>query len=225
VSPKPRRTAGWRQHVKAAFTQNIVLKAIAVLVAVMLWFLVDTREPKEDLVRVRFDPQLDTSLVLRDPAPLVIAKVFGSVTELQKLANTPLVIRKTIAGDAPDTLVLELRTSDVVVPEGVELIVREVEPRFLTLRFESTVTRMVPVRSAIIVRAPAGVSNVPVRIEPESVTVRGPRRVVTRIVAITTVHDSVTIDTLPHLIDLDTAGLGVSVRPPQVKAILGRARP
>jgi len=202
----------------------LTLKAIAVLVAVMLWFLVDTREPKEDLVRVRFEPQLDTSLVLRDPAPLVIAKVFGSVTDLQKLTNTPLVIRKSIAGDAPDTLVLELRTSDVVVPEGVEVIVREVEPRFLTLRFESTVSRLVPVRSAIIVRVAGGVANVPVRIDPESVTVRGPRRVVARLTAITTARDSVTIDTLPHLIDLDTAGLGVSVRPPQVKALFGRPR-
>jgi hypothetical protein len=224
VSPRSRRTISWRQHFRAAFTQNLTLKAIAVLVAVMLWFLVDTREPKEDLVRVRFEPQLDTSLVLRDPAPLVIAKVFGSATELQKLTNTPLVIRKAIAGDAPDTLVLELRTSDVVVPEGVEVIVREVDPRFLTLRFESTVSRMVPVRSAIIVRAAAGITNVPVRLDPESVTVRGPRRMVARLTAITTARDSVTIDTLPHLIDLDTTGLGVSVRPPQVKAVFGRPR-
>jgi hypothetical protein len=208
--------------VTAAFTERLALKASAVLLTVVLWFVVAAREPMEEVASVRFAPQLDSALVLRDPPPIIRALVIGRANEILKLSNTPLVIRRSIASDAPDTLVLALRTSDVAVPEGVEVIVRDVQPRSLTLRFESTVSRLVPVRSAIIVRVATGNTLVSVHLDPESVTVRGPRRTVARLRSIATVRDSVTVDTLPHLVDLDTTGLGVSVRPPQVKALVRR---
>ena len=167
------------------------------------------------MVGVRFQPQLDSSLVLRDPSPLIRAVVIGAPNEILKLADTPLTIRRPIASDAPDTLVMSLRPSDVQVPDGVEVIVRDVQPHSLMLHFESTAMRRVPVRSAVVVRAAAG--RIPVHIDPESVTVLGPRRAVMRVTQIVTVVDTLTIDTLPHLVDLDTARTGVSVRPRQVK--------
>jgi len=223
VSPTGRHPIGWRRHLTAAFTEHLALKASAVLVAVVLWFVVAAREPTEEVVSVRFAPQLDSALVLRDPNPVIRALVIGRVNEILKLSNTPLVIRRPITSDAPDTLVLSLRTSDVEVPEGVEVIVRDVQPRSLTLRFESIASRAVPVHSALLVRSPGGLSSV-VRFDPESVMVRGPRRTVARLQWVSTIPDSISIDTLPHLVDLDTAGLGVVVRPPQVKAIFGRGR-
>ena len=42
------------------------------------------------------------------------------------------------------------------LPEGVDAVVRDVEPRSVTLRFESTWTRKVPVRSAIDIATPNG---------------------------------------------------------------------
>ena len=136
MSPGTRQSLGWRRQVTAAFTEHLALKASAVLLAIVLWFVVEPREPKEELVTVRFAPQLDSGLVLRDPPPTIFARVLGQPVQILKLSTTPLVIRRPIASDAPDTLVLSLRTSDVEVPEGVEVIVRDVQPRTLTLRFE-----------------------------------------------------------------------------------------
>jgi hypothetical protein len=196
------------------------------LLTIALWFVVAAREPTEEVVRVEFAPQLDSGLVLRDP-PVVWAHVVGRASEILKLSGNPLVIRRPIASDAPDTLVVSLRASDVAAPDGVQVIVTNVEPRTITLRFESTVSRQLPVRSALHVRALPGSVSGPVRLQPESVTVVGPRRAIVRLRFVSTVPDSVTPDTLPHLVDLDTTGLGVTVRPPQVKAIFGRggARP
>jgi len=208
--------------VTAAFTEHLALKASALLLTIALWFAVAAREPTEDVASVRFAPQLDSALVLRDPAPMIRALVIGRPSEILKLANNPLVIRRSIASDAPDTLVLSLRTSDVEVPEGIEVIVRDVQPSSIPLRFESTVSRLVPVRSALLVRAPSGTVSVPVRLQPDSVTVLGPRRAIARLRFVSTMPDSVVLDTLAHLVDLDTAGLGVTVRPPQVKAIFLR---
>lgn len=224
LSPHQRHSTGWRRQAKSAFTEHLALKASSVLLAVVMWFAVAAREPDEVWASVRFAPQVDSALVLRDKPP-IRALVAGRASEILKLSNTPLVIRRSITSDVPDTLVLTLRTSDVEVPEGVEVIVRDVQPRSLTLRFESTVSRLVPVRSFIIVAAPAGTLSVSVQLDPESVTVSGPRRAVARLRSVATVPDSITVDTLTHLIDLDTAGLGVSVRPSQVKALFRRARP
>jgi YbbR domain-containing protein len=201
------------------FTEHLALKGSALLLAIVLWFVVEAREPREEIANVRFVPRLDSALVLRDPAPAIRALVIGRPNEILKLSTTPLVIRRQIASDAPDTLVLALRTSDVEVPEGVAVIVRDVQPQSLTLRFESTVSRKVPVRSAISVRMPAGAPSVIVRLDPDSVTVLGPRRIIARLRSVRTMADSIMIDTLPHLVDLDTAGLGVTVRPTQVKAV------
>lgn len=226
-SPVRQRSVGWRHRVTAAFTERLALKASAVLLAVVLWFVVAAREPTEEVVSVRFAPKLDSALVLRDPEPIIRALVIGRANEILKLSNAPLVIRRPIESDAPDTLVLSLRTSDVEVPEGVEVIVRDVQPRQLTLRFESTTSREIPVRPAVVVRAYTGgiaAADVEIRAEPPRVTVLGPRRTVARLRFVATVADSITADTLPHLVDLDTAGLGVAVRPPQVKLSFVRAR-
>lgn len=222
MTPGARQTIGWRRRLSQAFTQRLALKSSALLLAVVLWFVVEARQPTEEVATVRFAPQLDSALVLRDPAPPIRAHVIGRPSEILKLGNTPLVIRRPVGGDVPDTLTVSLHPADVDVPEGVQVIVREVQPRSLTLRFESTSSRRVPVRSAIMVRAPSGGGrpNVAVRLEPDSVTVLGPRRSVAQLRYVSTRADSIAVDTVPHLVDIDTTGLGVTVRPTQVKATL-----
>lgn len=212
-----------RSWLASAFTENLALKAASLLLAVALWFVVGAREPTEDLASVRFVPQLDSALVLRDPTPPIRALVVGRPSEILKLSNTPLVIRRPIPGDAPDTLEIALRVSDIEIPEGVEVIVREVQPRSLTLRFETTSNRKVPVRSALAIPAVA-IGRAVVVLEPDSVTVMGPRRVVRALRAVSTVRDTIGLDPIPRLVDLDTAGLGVAVRPLQIKALVRRRR-
>lgn len=213
-----------RKWVVSAFTENLALKASSVLLAMALWFVVGAREPTEDLATVRFIPLLDSALVLRDPTPPVRALVVGRPSEILKLSNTPLVIRRPIPGDVPDTLEVPLRASEIEIPEGVEVIVREVQPRALTLRFETTTSRRVPVRSSLTIPAEV-VGRARVILDPDSVTVMGPRRIVRVLATVSTVRDTVGLDSVPRLVDLDTSGLGVVVRPQQVKVLVRRTRP
>lgn len=222
--PRPRIPA--RRRVAAAFTERLALKASALLLSLVLWFVVAAREPRGEYAPVRFTPRLDSTLALRDPTPAIRAHVLGRPSEILKLGTSPLVIGRQIAGDAPDTLVLTLRPSDVEVPEGVDVIVREVFPQAVTLRFESRASKRVPVRSAIMARIPPEMfPRIAVQLEPDTVTVLGPRRTVAQIAFVRTMADSVVADTLPHLVDIDTAGLGVTVRPSQIKARFVRLRP
>src|SRR5256714_8166419 len=147
--PAGRPVPTWRRRLTEAFTQRLALKGTALLLAIVLWFIVTAKEPNQDLVDVQFAPQLDSSLVLKDPPPTIHALVVGTPQELLKLFAHPLVIKRQIAANSPDTVVVDLATSDVELPPGVDAIVRGVEPRSVTLRFESTSSRIVPVHSAV----------------------------------------------------------------------------
>ena len=222
---KPQRTApagSLQRRVIAAFTQHLLLKATAVFLAVVLWFVVNAKEPQVMIVPVRFNPVLDSSLVLRETLPLLQAIVAGSPKELIKLSTDPPVVHRQITAEAPDTLVLDLRPSDVTLPEGVDAVVRDVEPHSLTLRFESTWTHKVPVRSMIDIATdpPAPAGPIATQLQPDSVVITGPRHLVMRIPSVRTVKTTIALpDSLPHLIDIDTVGFGsrIHVRPAQVK--------
>jgi YbbR domain-containing protein len=220
-SAAPRPTNPHQRRVIAAFGNQIWLKVTAVFLAVVLWFVVNAKEPEIQLVPVRFTPVLDSSLVLRERLPQVQALVAGSPKQLIKLTSSLPSIRREITADAPDTLVLDLRPEDVILPDGVDAVVREVEPRSLTLRFESTWTRRVPVRSAITVATSNGPPGpLATIIDPLTVEVSGPRHLVARIQSVKTLPTTISYpDSLPHLVDLDTTGLGpgVRIRPPQVR--------
>lgn len=217
-------SASWRRRLSEAFTQRLALKGTALLLAVVLWFIVTAKEPNQDLVEVQFHPQLDSSLVLKDPPPPIHALVVGTPQELLKLFAHPLVIRRPISANSPDTVVVDLSTSDVELPPGVDAIVRGIEPHSVTLRFESTSSRVVPVRSAVQVVGDS-LHPVPpamtVRLEPDRVEVSGPRQKVLATQFVTTTRVTIPAnDSLPHLVDIDTTKLGLRVKPSQVKVHL-----
>ena len=218
----------WRRRLTEVFTQRLALKGTALLLAIVLWFIVTAKEPNQDLVDVQFAPQLDSSLVLKDPPPTIHALVVGTPQELLKLFAHPLVIKRQIAANSPDTVVVDLATSDVELPAGVDAIVRGVEPRSVTLRFESTSSRIIPVRSAVQVVADSLHPSPPVavRLEPDRVEVSGPRQRVLGMEYVVTVHVAIPAnDSLPHLVDIDTTRLGLRVRPSQVKVHLVPSAP
>jgi YbbR domain-containing protein len=224
----PRRTTTIQRRVLAAFTEQFLLKVTAVFLAVILWFVVNAKEPQLELVPVRFTPVLDSSLVLRDPVPQLQAIVAGSPKELIKLNSVAIAVRRQITSDTPDTVVLDLRPSDVTLPDGVDAVVRDIQPRSITLRFEPTWTRRVRINSAIDVAMATGTGPVTTHFEPESVTVSGPRHLVLRIPSVRTIKTTIPFpDSLPHLVDIDTTGFGpVHARPQQVKVqVMALPRP
>ena len=218
----------WRRRLAEAFTQRLALKGTALALAIVLWFIVTAKEPNQDLVEVQFAPQLDSSLVLKDPPPTIHALVVGTPSELLKLFAHPLIIKRQIAANSPDTVVVDLSTSDVELPAGIDAIVRAVQPRSVTLRFESTSSRVVPVRSAVQVVSDTLHPSPPVavRLEPDRVEVSGPRQRVLSLEFVVTARVAIpATDSLPHLVDIDTTRLGLRVKPSQVKVHLVPAVP
>jgi hypothetical protein len=212
----------WRARIRGGFTQHLGLKATALLITVLIWLLVGARQRTETFVPVSVTPVLDSSLVLLGEPPRLRALIAGSTADIVKLYATPPEIRRTITGDVPDTLVLDLTPSDVRIPAELtgDVRVLDVQPRSVTLRFESKTEGDVAVLNGGRIRVQFIGAPSPARLdfEPRSVHITGPRRLVRRMRGIYPTALSITAgDTLPHVADLDTTGLGVTVTPAQVK--------
>ena len=211
-------------------SERIGLKAVALLLAVLLWIVASARQPTQGYVRVKVVPDLDTTLVLLDPPSSLEALVTGRAVDIVKLYADPPAVHRRVDGDVPDTLVLDITPADVRLPVEFTNDVRilDVQPRSVMLRFGARATRRVRVSSdgRIVVKdATSGQAPADVVFEPASVRITGPRRNVRRIES---VHPfSLTIasaDTLRHVADLDTAGLGIRILPSQVKVHLRAPR-
>ncbi len=213
----------WRDRLRAGFTERLGLKATALLITVLIWLLVGARQRTESFVPVSVTPVLDSSLALLGDPPLLRALVAGSTADIVKLYATPPEIRRTVSGDVPDTLVLDLTPSDVRIPPEMSGDVRvlDVQPRSVTLRFETKASSRVSVLNGGRIRvqfAGGAPATARLRFEPDTVRVTGPRRIVRRLRGVYPVPLTIAVgDTLPHVADLDTAGLGVTVSPAQVK--------
>lgn len=216
-----RARPGLAATLVAALTERLPQKAAAVVVAAALWVVASGDEPGARYVEVRFVPVLDGDAELRDPLPTVRALVVGPARELLKLYGSPPVIRRAIGRDAEDSVRLELRAGDVDLPRGVlEVAVRDVRPRTVTLRLETFAARRLPVRVAV--RAADGVLP-PASdfvVEPDTVLVRGPRRIVNALDALATVARVVGPGEALGEIALDTARAGVRATPARVRLLV-----
>jgi hypothetical protein len=221
ASPAPAPT--WQRRLREIATERLGLKAIALLIALLLWLVVSARKPTEGLVRVLVSPALDSTLVLLDGTTEVHALVAARASDLLKLVADPPVVRRSVGGDAPDTLVLDLTAADVHLPPGLadQVRVLDVQPRSITLRFETRASGRVPIVNdgRVVLRADSSLrTSGDVVFEPKAVRVTGPRRIVRRLRGIRPQALTIAMhDTMPHVADLDTMGTGVQVQPAQVK--------
>ena len=120
--------ARWQRRLVSAFTERLGLKAAALVFAVVLWFIVTSKEPAEEIVPVRLALAMDSARTLRDPAPEVHALVAGEGTAIFSLYSSPPVIRRDVTPGA-DSAEFTLTPDDVELPAGAAVIVRDVQPR------------------------------------------------------------------------------------------------
>ena len=220
--------ASIQRHLRAAFTERLAYKGAALFFALVLWLVVSAEEPSEELVPVRLETAHDSARVLIAGRPVIRALVAGRARDLIKLYDTPPIVRRRIAPADPDTVAVALTPDDVFVPPDVEAIVRDVQPRNFVLVFDVTTSRLVPVRNEVRVLPDTsdGERATPVmRILPESVTVTGPRRLISAVTWVSTVDHSVAVaDSAEFVVSIDTTKLArsVRVRPPEVRLSIVR---
>ena len=201
-------------------TDSWELKLTSLGLAVLLWAAVRSEESSRFTMHdVPVDLRLtDTDWVVEGAAqPTSVSVDFrGPVRELIRLAFDRATLVVPVE-DVEDTLELRRANADWLEFEGrfENLLVEEIRPAVLRMRFQPIERRMVPVS----VRLPDGIETAarPV-IEPAEVMVEGPRNrlsaldsVIVRVLDLEAALDGA----VP--LQLDTAGIGLAVRPIDVR--------
>src|SRR6478672_6167862 len=114
----------WEARGRAMLTERLGLKATALGIAVLLWFVIGARQPTESYVTVAVMPVMDSSLELLGDPPQVRALVAGRAADIVKLRTLPPVLRRTISVHVRDTVVLDLVPGDVHLPADMARDVR-----------------------------------------------------------------------------------------------------
>lgn len=215
-TPKPRTTLQ-RRAISAA-TTRLPFKIGALSLAVVLWAIVSIEEPTEVLVNVTLEPvPTDSSIIVRRPLKQVQAFVIGRSRDLFRLDAQSPVIRLPITADAPETLTVRLTPEMVELPFELNARVREVVPPSVELTLDVLAERLLPVASALSIEHDTGMRIGAIEITPDSVLVAGPRSVVEQMDSVYTRRMVLRVtNTLPRVVALDTARLGVTVRPSRV---------
>ncbi len=214
-------------------THNWTLKLAALGLAILLWSLVKS----EELTRVTV-PDIPVQVLLRDPgwdpaeppSPQTVSVVFtGPVREVVRLAveRPRVVVPVEQVTDSVEVLVL--RTAWVqLYGSFTRTRAEDIRPSTVRLVFDPVSTRLVPLALPTRGALPPGIAlEGPVRIEPPSVRVSGPKRRLEGIDSIELPPLDLTHVTGPTTlrVGVDTAGLGLLVSPTTVRIFVPAGQP
>ena len=216
--------------------RNFGIKVLSIGLAALLWGLVAGQREAERSLRVPLEYRnIPTELeLLGEPASLVDVRVRGSSGVLGELRGADLVAVLDLRTARPGRRLFHLLPDDIAVPAGVKVL--QATPSTLSLTFEASAVRTVPVVPDLDGDPASGFVVGRVTTVPATVEVVGPISAVEQITEATTepvditgatgpVRDSVTIGLLDTLARLRNPQIGVvtiEVGPAPVERTLDR---
>ena len=200
--------------------RNFGTKVLSIGLAALLWGLVAGQREAERSLRVPLEYRnIPTELeLLGEPASLVDVRVRGSSGVLGELRGADLVAVLDLRTARPGRRLFHLLPDDIAVPAGVKVL--QATPSTLSLTFEASAVRTVPVVPDLDGDPARGFVVGRVTTEPATVEVVGPISAVQKITEATTepvditgatgpVRDNVTIGLLDTLARLRNPQIGV----------------
>ncbi len=199
---------------------NWPIKLMALVLAIVLWALVTAEETTTQLVPVTLVVQPPEGRTVIETLPAVQARYRGTLRELVKLLNPP-VIRKEVPATTGASYVIQLSPEDLQGVDNADVMALEVLPGSILVVLDDIFRKTVPVISRVELRPESGhevFGNV--RITPSTVVIQGPEALVTPFENARTVtfQRFGLTEPVDYTIQMDTTGFGlVTVEPPQVR--------
>ncbi|HVR72090.1 MAG TPA: CdaR family protein [Vicinamibacteria bacterium] len=153
---------------------NLPLKLISVSLAVLLWFVIGEKTSERGLsvpVELQNVPR-DLELV-GEPTNVVDVRVRASPSVIQRLTPGDVSAQIDLGGVREGEHIIHLTSGDIRVPFGVRVV--KITPSIITMGFERTLQKTVPIRPRLLGRPGAGFEVAEVTAEPAEVRVAGPR--------------------------------------------------
>jgi YbbR domain-containing protein len=155
--------------------ENFVLKIASLALAVLLWYVIAGEKTSERGLSVPVELQnFPSDLELTgDPVNTVEVRLRASPGVIQNLGPGDVSAVIDLAGVQEGERRVHLKAESIRVPFGVRVV--KVNPSILTLHFERTVQKVVPVRPRVIGHPARGFEVAEIVADPSQVRISGPR--------------------------------------------------
>lgn len=165
------------KQLRAFLLENVPYKALSVLIAMALWFIVQD-EHVEETFEVALDVQTAPDLVVsNETVPELSVGVSGTRAALDRLRRNPLVHPVKLPAREPGLVTVRVRPEDLRLPGGMEAF--HVAPSTTSLRLEGKATRRIPVRPRVVLESGDEAWRIrKISVTPERVRVAGPASVI-----------------------------------------------
>ncbi len=175
--------------------RNLGLKFLSTCIAAMLWLVIAGERVVERVLRAPVEFQnLPNGLELVGNLPdTVEVRLRGSSGALSRMGGGDLAAVLDLRTARPGRRLFHLTPSQVTVPYGINVV--QVGPSTLTMEFEASAIRMVPVEPDIEGRPDPGFEVTSVTSDPATVEVAGPESALRRLDAVVTEPVSVNGET------------------------------
>jgi len=160
--------------------RHLGLKLLSLAVALLLWMAIAGEEPVERGLRVPLElQQMPAGVELTGEVPATVdVRVRGGSSTLSQVLAGDVVAVLDLRSARPGRRVFPLTADQIRVPFGVE--VAQIIPSAITMVFERTASRPVPVVPAVDGRPAPGFVVGPLTADPPIVEVEGPESAVSR---------------------------------------------
>jgi hypothetical protein len=155
--------------------EHLGLKLTSLALAAALWFVIAGEKTSEMGLEVPVELQnLPKELELMgDPVMQVEVRLRASPGIIQQVGRGDVSARIDLAGVGEGERIVHLSAESISVPYGVTVV--RINPSILTLNFEHTLQKVVPVRPRLIGRPAPNHEVAEVTVEPAQVRIAGPK--------------------------------------------------
>jgi YbbR domain-containing protein len=201
--------------------RNLGLKFLSTLVALMLWLIVAGERVVERVMRAPVEFQnLPAGLeIVGNPPDTIDVRLRGSSGALSRMTAGDMAAVLDLATARPGQRLFHVTASHVQVPYGVEIV--QVGPSTLTMEFEPSAIRSVPVEPNIDGRPADGYVVTAVTSDPETVEVAGPESALKRLQSAIT--EPISIDnqtrTVREVVTIGVPNATLRLRTPQTAVV------
>lgn len=156
---------------------NILLKLVALLLAVATWTVV-TAERRETLIERAYDVPISLigvppHLIITTPMQEAVnVRMRGRLSMMRELSSQKLEATVNLTGVRKGEASVVIRPQDINVPPGTDVL--SIVPAKLSFRLEERRQRTVPIRPFLVGNPPAGFELGEVMVEPPNALASGP---------------------------------------------------
>lgn len=161
--------------------RNLWLKALSICIAALLWLVIAGERVVERVVRVPVEFQnLPAGLELvGNPPETVDVRVRGSSGVLTRMGAGEMPAVLDLRAARPGRRLFQLTPGQVNTPYGVEVV--QVSPASVTMEFETSGVRVVPITADLDGTPASGFEVTGVTVDPATIEVSGPEGALRRL--------------------------------------------